>query len=321
MIFRLEDTTTSAIADKLTTLRETGAQGTTGRVLTLIVVASADDEVECLVRATNDASHEHPSRVLMMFAGEAQGPSRLDAEIRLGGDAGASEVIIMHLEGEVAAHMEAVVTPFLLPDTPIVAWWPGAAPINPAEHPIGKLAQRRITDSLMDPAEDAIYRRRNHYVPGDSDMAWSRITSWRGLVASTLDQPPHSEIVDARVFGPASSPSVDLAAGWLADRLGVNIVRESTGQQGIPADAAGDPCMPLSKVELYREEDTITLEVKDAHTIAVIMPDREPALVALGRRSQADCLAEELRHLDPDTAYARALKGLSRVRYVDAFGQ
>ena len=150
-------------------------------------------------------------------------------------------------------------------------------------------------------------------------MSWSRITPWRGVVAATMDQPPHEEIIDGRVFGPADSPSVDLAAGWLADRLGVNIVRESTGQPAIPVDDEGNPCIAITKVEIMRTSSTITIEVADATTLSVQMPGRPPALVALSRRSQSDCLAEELRHLDPDRAYGRALRGLSRVRYVDTF--
>lgn len=313
MLIHLEDTDSSAIAKQL------GTQVTTGRVLTLIVVCSPDDDIDCLITATNDASREHPSRVLMLVADPEAETAGVDADIHLGGDSGASELVVMHLRGDVARHLDAVVRPLLLPDTPVVAWWPAAAPIDPAVDPIGALAQCRITDALFDPPVDSIYRRRNNYTPGDSDMSWSRITPWRGVVAATMDQPPHEEIIDGRVFGPADSPSVDLAAGWLADRLGVNIVRESTGQPAIPVDDEGNPCIAITKVEIMRTSSTITIEVADATTLSVQMPGRPPALVALSRRSQSDCLAEELRHLDPDRAYGRALRGLSRVRYVDTF--
>lgn len=335
MIFDLPHTSTSEISRKLISIREEGVGAASGRVLTLIVVLNAGDDLERIVTSVTDASREHPSRVLVLVNGSPDSAdsvaagsndpavlnadSVVDAQIRVGGDAGASEIIIMHLTGPVAGHMEAVVTPLLLPDTPIVAWWPFAAPINPAADPIGRIAQRRITDALNDPPEDSIYRRRNHYRPGDSDISWSRITQWRGVVASTLDQPPHEAVEDARIYGPAGSPSVDLAAGWLADRLGVNIVRFSTEDPAIPLDAKGRPCVPVTKVELLRQNSTITLQVVDAHTYSVSMDGRAPALVALSRRSLADCLAEELRHLAPDQAYSRALRGLNRVRYVDTF--
>lgn len=319
MIFDLPNTGTREIAKQLVSIRESGTQVATGRVLTLIVIANTNDEIEPLIETITEATREHPSRVILMITGDLDAQPRLDAQIRMGGDAGAAEIIVIHLQGEVAKHMEAVATPLLLPDTPIVAWWPTVAPLNPVLDRVGHIAQRRITDAQYDPPEDSIYRRRTQYRPGDSDLTWARITPWRGIVAATLDQPPYKEIIDAVVYGPADSPSVDLAAGWLADRLGVNIVRESTNDPKIPIDTCGLECMPISRVDLIREDSTITIEVKDAKTLAVNIPGQNEALVALGKRNLADCLAEELRHLDPDKAYAQALRGLARVRYVDTF--
>ena len=291
MIINLPDTDTRVIARQLVTLREKGGIVTTGRVLTLIVLAQRDDDLETIIKTVNNVSREHPARVLVLVAGEPRGANRLDAELRLGGEAGAAEVVVMHLEGEVGAHPEAIVTPLLLPDTPVVAWWPSTPPQVPAATPIGQIAQRRITDSLADPDVNAVYTRRTGYTPGDSDLAWSRLTAWRGVLASALDFPPHGEITAARIEGPGEDPSVDVAAGWLADRLAVPVVRVVTDE---PTD--------------------VTVEVENASTACVTITGRPPFKVALSRRTTVDCLAEELRHLDPDTAYARALRGLGRIR-------
>ena len=97
MIIKLSDTNTREIAKQLVSVRDSGGQVTTGRVLTLIVVASEDDDLESIIKATHDASREHPSRVLIMVAGDPQGEPRVDADIRFGGDAGASEIILMAL--------------------------------------------------------------------------------------------------------------------------------------------------------------------------------------------------------------------------------
>lgn len=102
MLIHLEDTDSSAIAKQL------GTQVTTGRVLTLIVVCSPDDDIDCLITATNDASREHPSRVLMLVADPEAETAGVDADIHLGGDAGASELVVMHLRGDVARHLDAV---------------------------------------------------------------------------------------------------------------------------------------------------------------------------------------------------------------------
>ncbi|MDU0477755.1 glucose-6-phosphate dehydrogenase assembly protein OpcA [Staphylococcus chromogenes] len=317
MIFTLENTSTREIAKQLVQIREMGNQVTTGRVLTLIVVVKADDALAPVLESINDSSGEHPSRVLIMVKGDYSKPTKLDAEVRIGGDAGASEIIIMRVEGEVAGHLASLVTPLLLPDTPIVAWWPYAAPTNPAADEIGAIAQRRITDSLYDPATDALYRRRTHYTPGDSDLSWSRLTPWRGVLASALDQPPHEPIASVDIYGPAGNPSVDIAAGWLADRLTVPINRHATECHSLDyTDEAGEMCHPVAKVAIHRPSGAVTVSVVDAHTMAVELPNRPRSLVAQGRRGNSDCLSEELRHLDADNAYARALRGLSRVNLI-----
>lgn len=309
MIINLPDTATRDIAAALLQVRETATQAT-GRVLTLIVVASVDDDVEAIIAATESASHEHPARVLVMLTGSRDDEAGIDAEVRIGGDSGAAEMIIMWLRGDLVNHLESVVTPLLLPDTPIVAWWPSAAPAAPAKHPIGRLAQRRITDALNDPRAFVLSARRENYTPGDSDLMWSRITQWRGIVASSLEQRPGERIRRARVCGPANHPSVDIAAGWLADRLGVEIVRTTNEEN------AHDPNprhFVISQVELELDEGTICVSVVDSRTIRVSVPGLPDSLVAMSRRGIWECLAEELRHLDPDTAYAHALRGLGQL--------
>ncbi|WP_295628742.1 glucose-6-phosphate dehydrogenase assembly protein OpcA [uncultured Corynebacterium sp.] len=319
MIINLPDTDTRVIARQLVTLRETGGIVTTGRVLTLIVLAQEADDLETIIKTVNNVSREHPARVLVLVQGEPRGANNLDAELRLGGEAGAAEVVVMHLQGEVGAHPEAIVTPLLLPDTPVVAWWPSTPPQVPAATPIGQIAQRRITDSLADPDVNAVYTRRTGYTPGDSDLAWSRLTAWRGVLASALDFPPHGRISAARVEGPGDDPSVDIAAGWLADRLAAPVVRIVTDEPAVPLDDTGEPKPPVTRVVLSRRGDDdectdVIVEVENASTACVTITGRPEFKVALSRRTTVDCLAEELRHLDPDTAYARALRGLGRIR-------
>lgn len=315
MIFDLENTSTRDISKQLVAIREMGNQVTTGRVLTLIVVTTASSPLDDVLESINDSSGEHPSRVLVLVTGDATAPTQLDASIRIGGDAGASEIVIMHVQGEIVEHLASLVTPLLLPDTPIVAWWPYAAPKQLAHDPIGKIAQRRITDVAYDPNPTAYLSRRNFYAPGDSDLAWSRLTPWRGVLASALDQPPHEPVESVDIYGP-KDPAVSLAAGWLADRLTVPIRLHHTTENCDALDDQGELCHPVSKIELHRPSGPVVVEVIDAHTMSVGLPGCPPSLVAVGRRANSDCLAEELRHLDPDNAYAKALRGLYRVQEV-----
>lgn len=308
MIITLPDTDSRNVAASLLEARENNSQ-TTGRVLTLIVVAAMDDDVDHIISVTRDASHEHPARVLVLLTGREDADSRLDAEVRVGGHAGASEMVIMRITGEMVNHLAAVVTPLLLPDTPVVAWWPTTAPANPSEHPLGRLAQRRITNADHPDSDAILGRMRASYAPGDSDMVWSKITGWRGIVVSALDRHPQEAVESATLMGPAHEPSIDIAAGWLADRLGVPVTRV------VCAPGDDHRLFPIRSLRFDRASGPLTVEVVDHRTIRVQLPDSPESLVAMNARSDADCIAEELRHLDPDLAYAHALRGLSRVAY------
>ncbi|MDO4910659.1 MAG: glucose-6-phosphate dehydrogenase assembly protein OpcA, partial [Corynebacterium sp.] len=189
MIFDLPNTSTQQVAKQLSRIRDMGAQVTTGRVLTLLVTADKDQPLDEIMQLTTEATREHPARILILTSDPSADENRLDADVRIGGDAGASEIINMHLYGELAHQHAAVVTPLLLPDTPIVSWWPRTAPLDPSSVPLGKIAQRRVTDALNDPSDGALALRRSNYSAGDSDLAWSRITQWRGVVATCLDGP------------------------------------------------------------------------------------------------------------------------------------
>lgn len=325
MIIDLPNTKTNQISKRLRALREERGEVATGRVLTFIVVVNDDSaDLDEVIRSTHEASREHPARVIVLVSHRDENSTRLDAEIRIAGEAGASEIIVMHLYGSLPAHRASVVTPLLLPDTPVVAWWPADAPRNPSADPIGALATRRITDSLSDADTDALYRRRMTYAPGDSDLVWSRITLWRGLLASTLDQPPHEQILAAEVYGPEDDPSLDIAAGWLADRLDVPVTRHISGSAKIPEDEDGFPVMPVQRAVLKRGVGDIEVKVVNAATVSVtVVTERQEktSLVTLARRAVGDCLAEELRHLDPDHAFGHALRGLVRINRPDRRGR
>lgn len=302
MIVELPDTTTTAVNKKLDEMREMAGVVTMGRVLTLIIAPDSDAVVEDSIQAANDASHEHPSRIIVTMRGNAYADEpRLDAQIRVGGDAGAGEVVVLRLSGPLSGHAASVVIPFLLPDIPVVAWWPDNAPAVPAQDPLGKLAIRRITDATnaVDPLA-AIKSRLPGYTAGDTDLAWSRITYWRALLTSAIDLPPHEPIESARISGLETEPALDILAGWLASRID-GPVRREVGEL---------------TVELVRKSETIVLSRPQDGTTATLSRTAKPeALVPLARRVTGECLAEDLRRLDADEIYHAALEGIKKVQY------
>jgi glucose-6-phosphate dehydrogenase assembly protein OpcA len=303
MIIDLPSSTTSEVNRKLVEVRERGGAVALGRVLTLVIVTDDGVRAEEVVDAANDASREHPCRVIVVARGARRAAPRLDAQIRVGGDAGASEVIVLRLYGPLADEGASCVVPLLLPDAPVVAWWPFEGPAVPAKDPIGELAQRRITDAANErnPTK-ALEQRRRSYADGDTDFAWTRLTRWRALLASALDLPPYEEVSKAAVVGEGDSPSTDLLAAWLAGYLGIPVRRgKATSGEGIVSVVLD---RPSGKVELVRP---------NGHIGTLSQPGQPDRQVALQRRGISDCLAEELRQLDPDEVYENTLKGLSAV--------
>lgn len=293
MIVDLPATTTSAISKTLVKIREEGGAVALGRVLTL-VISSAGETNEAAIEAANDASREHPMRVIVLST--SPGEPRLDAEIRVGGDAGASEVIVMRASGDVATDTEGLVTGLLLPDAPVVVWWPGEAPADPANSPLGRIAQRRITDSAEAPDPVAALASLGaHYTPGDTDFAWTRLTLWRAQLAAVLDQPPFEPVTGVTVVGSSDSPSTELLTTWLRIQLAVDV--------DLQLKAPGDGPHGIQSVELRRASGPIVLSRDFGGIARLTQPGQPDHDIALPRRSLRDCLAEELRRLDPDELF------------------
>ncbi len=302
MIVDLPNTTTNDINKRITSLREEGGAITLGRVLTLVVAPDCEEVLEEAIEAAVGASREHPCRIIVVLPVDRQAAeARLDGQLRVGGDAGAGEVVVLKTAGPLAAHASSVVLPFLLPDTPVVTWWPREAPDVPARDPLGRLAIRRITDATGTENPLASLRSRlAGYTQGDTDLSWSRITYWRALLAAALDQPPYEPVTAAVVSGLADEPALDILAGWLAGRID-GPVRRETGEL---------------KVELIGPGQTITLRrPQQGATATLTRTGRPAAQLPLARRETRECLAEDLRRLDADEIYHEALAGIAKVQY------
>ncbi|MFI6508762.1 glucose-6-phosphate dehydrogenase assembly protein OpcA [Streptosporangium sp. NPDC050855] len=296
--FMLSGTTASKISSQLTHLRHQMGTPAVGMVLTLVVVCGESEQYDA-VRAATEAAREHPSRILVVISRDANEPNRLDAEIRFG-ESTPGEVILLRLYGELTRHADSVVSPLLLTDTPVVAWWPGECPDVPAKDPIGMLAQRRIVDArAAADAVKAIVGRARGYVPGDTDLAWTRLTTWRSLLAAAFDQPV-GKVKRGGVEAVPGHASALLLAAWLSDRLGASVkVSESEGPG-------------LTAVRLSAADGDIVITRSDGHLATLSRPGQPDRRVALTRRPTSELLAEELRRLDPDEVYAAALQRLAK---------
>ncbi|WP_350276603.1 glucose-6-phosphate dehydrogenase assembly protein OpcA [Kribbella sp. HUAS MG21] len=293
MIIDLTDTTSSAIASALLKARRNAGSPAMGMVGTIVVVVDEASHHDAM-KAANEAGREHPSRVLVAILRPGRGASGLDAEVRVG-EGIPGEAVLLRLHGELAKVPESVITPLLLPDSPVIVWWPGGGPRVPAEDPLGRLARRRVTDAAATRRASVDYgARAEGYAPGDTDFAWTRLTPWRALMAAALDQYP-TKVTGAEVSAARGNPSADLMSAWLQSRLKVPVEQKNSRGPGVTA------------VRLFTPSGPIALTRPDGAVATFSVPGQPDRPVALKRRTTSELLSEELRRLDPDDVYAQTL--------------
>ncbi len=296
----LTGTSSSAIATEFLRARRRAGSPAMGMVMTLIIEVD-DDVADEAMAAARAAAQEHPARLLGVVLGDGRGRAQVDAEVGIGSGASGERALI-RLSGAVTKHPESVVLPLLLPDSPVVIWWPGRAPDDPAADPLGRLARRRITDAAAVPTRrsQAMLTQCRTYAPGNTDLAWTRVTQWRALLAAALDQNP-GKVSAASVTSERISPSADLLSAWLADRLRVQVDRHSSDGPGI------------TQVRLSTRDGEVAIDRSDGRLATLRSPGQPDRPVALRRRTTEELLSEELRRLDPDDVYAATVKRLLKL--------
>lgn len=293
-MIRLENTSGGEIAAAIASERHRMGSPATGMVLTLLILSDEEAQADSTAAAVG-AARQHPMRIVTLIPRPGGRESRLDAEVSVGGDDGPGEVAVIRLRGDLSGHANSVAIPLLLSDTPVVAYWPHSGPDVPADDPIGRHAQRRITDSAA--ADDALAelrRRKAGYQPGDTDLAWTRLTPWRAALASTLDQ-PMGRITHASVAAEEDNPSALLLGLWLRLCLKVDVERIVTNGPGITG------------VLLVTASGDIIIDRADGASAVLSRPGAPDSSLVIQRRDLADLLSEELRRLDPDEVYGEVL--------------
>jgi glucose-6-phosphate dehydrogenase assembly protein OpcA len=293
----LTDTNAAEISAALLNARRSAGSPAMGMVLTLIIVCD-ESEYEEAMKASMEAGREHPCRILLVVSGPGR-RTALHAEVRIG-EGTPGEVVIIRMRGEIAAHSASVIRPLLLPDSPVVIWWPGKPPTNLAEDELAQLAGRRVTDaSAAGRPLAALQTRADSYTPGDTDLSWTRLTPWRALLAAALDQYP-SKIKSILVEAERNNPSADLLAAWLKNRLELDVTHQVSDGPGITA------------VRLGTAAGDIAITRPDGLLASYAVPGQPERLVALKRRDVTDLISEELRRMDPDNVFESTVKSLAR---------
>lgn len=294
MEIALTKTNSAQIARALVKARSAAGSPAMDMVLTLLVVTDDENVAHALQTATT-LSREHPSRVIGVILGDGRGSAKLDAKVRVG-ESSSGESVLLRISGELTKHAESVVLPLLLPDSPVVVWWPGKPPAVPSKDAIGKLARRRLTDAeATDSPIRSLKSVARAYEPGDTDLSWTRLTPWRALLAAALDQ-TSGKVSSGTIVAGTGNPAAALLVAWLESRLKVPITskRSDTDQ--------------IASVVLTTAEGDVVIERIDSVSCHFSVPGSSPREVPLGARSLAELLAEDLRRLDADDVYAATIK-------------
>jgi glucose-6-phosphate dehydrogenase assembly protein OpcA len=299
MAATLWDTTGTEVVQALLAERRAAGALASGLALSLVVVVD-ERRVREAEAAASIAGAAHPCRVLIVVRRSMETDTRLDAEVQVGGRLGATEAVVMRMYGRLALHAESVVLPLLAPDAPVVTWWHGAPPDEIATDALGVLATRRVTDCAQGSSPlDALRRRAEDFVLGDSDLAWARTTPWRSLLASALDA-VHCRPESASVKAESNNPSASLLAGWISSRLDISCSVDDSSGPGVSG-------VELRMVDEEGAEYIVGIERPDGRSATLTRGGEQPRALPLPRRELGDLLAEELRRMDPDFVYAEAL--------------
>jgi glucose-6-phosphate dehydrogenase assembly protein OpcA len=269
-----------------------------GLAVTFVTIVD-EKNIAAAEQAATIAAQAHPCRLLMVIRRQVETADRLDAEVQVGGRLGPIEAVIMRMYGRLTLHAESVVLPLLAPDAPVVTWWHGAPPDRISTDPLGVLADRRVTDCALaaDPMQ-ALRARAEDFAPGDTDLAWTRATPWRSLLASAFDA-SSAGVKSGRVAAEAGNPTAALLAAWLSGRL------------DIPVEVVTSRGPGITEVEIDLVEDdterTLRIDRPDGRLATFARTGQPDRQLPLMRREPGDLLAEELRRLEVDEVYGESL--------------
>ena len=205
-------------------------------VLNLIAVVGSERQLTEVSHTLDALSVTNPSRTLILLAQHDRSVGKLEAEVSAqtrteSGHRVTTERVLLHAHGEVAAHLASLVTPLLIPDLPVVLWWPGRPDFdNPLFDDLCELADRLVvdTDEGFEPPD--LKRlleiaRREHAGASIGDFNWARLIPWRHLAAQFFDMPGMLAHL-AQIHGVAvyhgrdgSTTQARLLGGWIQGRM------------------------------------------------------------------------------------------------------
>lgn len=296
----LENTDSRSINEQLHAAHKEG-HGASGQVLTLVVSTDTRDHERVLAEAT-EAGLDHPARILVAVRGCTDTES-LHAQIDY--PSATTEVITLRFSCEMDHHADEVLFPLLLPELPVVVWYP-CFHLDHLERLSG-LSKRMIFDSTRsdDPLAMLSWLVERHD-PNTTDLAWTRLTTWRARLVAALDQ-VRSTILGGQVYAEATNTPALLMRSWLELRLGVPIDFIATQRQ----DQRNPDILGLHSVTLDSKLGPVSIGRENDTDGNLCLPGQPPRHIALTKRTIQAMLAEELTQLNGDATFDAVMNHLA----------
>jgi glucose-6-phosphate dehydrogenase assembly protein OpcA len=293
-------------------------------VLTLVVACTDAAGADAAADVVMEISAEHPARALLLIAHRGA-PSGIEADLSLqcsaarGSEQVCAEIVRLTVGGEAALHLSSVVAPLLVPDVPVQLWLHGAPDLTQALAPETlAMCERVILDTAAYPDAAKVLPALAAIAPGPhgeipvSDLTWARLTTWREVLARELDGSSRRAFLEgveriAVRTGAAGGNGADalLFAGWLADRLGVDVALDrpagvAPGLGEVMVDARS--LESRLRVDINRDADGLTTKVLLDGAVAGSrhVSDEPPRL--------AELVGAALQQQGHDPVYAAALR-------------
>lgn len=301
----------SEVVSALAELRHQSSDRSATRtaVMTLVSVASNDEQAYEATTALHALGGHHPARILLIRP-DPDGVATLDARaILYSAESDGHEVnyeeINLDVGGQAAHHLESLVEAFSLADLPVTLWYPSSVP-DPTESLLS-VADAVIVDS-RDKGDTPVLRdllelSRRHTVV---DLSWIRLQPWRELLSGLFDAPAYrpflAGVTRAEVKG-KSGPR-RLLGGWLSAQLHlepskVSLVDARHAEMTVECHLDGEVgTFDVGRIDGRRA-------VWAGATVSTGPSLRQ--MLSLSEDPLSMSLSEALTHLDPDPVWERAL--------------
>jgi glucose-6-phosphate dehydrogenase assembly protein OpcA len=199
--------------------------------MTLIVLAGAAEDESAVGETLASLMRDHPSRAIVVRVTDTAEP-RLDARVfaqcwmPLGQRRQiCCEQIEISASNGSLADVPAIVLPLVAADLPVIVWsrLPRLFP-SPVLTDLSRFATKTILDSSAFPDPPAALQALAHAAAAGlllADLAWTRLTRWRELIAQIFENPAYSSrilsiaTVTIAYSSAVSQVSLDYMEAWL----------------------------------------------------------------------------------------------------------